>query len=343
MSELSVLASGPRRLLRPLPALLFVGSLGVAALLTAARIAQPGGSAGVALTSVALFGLPAALVAFLLLPVVSLRHQGIGLPAIGGAVALLLVAVQVGQHGSLLFGGTQHAVSSKDDLTVMTLNVRAGHADAAEIVRLVQERHVQVLTLLELTPQLRTELEQDGLSQLLPYAEDNVWHEDEGRATYTKEPFVEERRMLGGGLLGHVLTIGSGPTRLTYVAVHISRPLRHDAFGWELAYRQLHDLVASISGPVVIAGDFGATLDNQPLLSLLSSGFRDSVVETGGFWRPTYPATGYHRVLGIPVPALLAIDHVLGRDVEFHGSSTAVVAGSDHEAVLASFALLPGS
>lgn len=54
-------------------------------------------------------------------------------------------------------------------LRVMTLNCRFGRADAASIVSQVDKRHIDVLALQELTDELVNQLEQAGLSRLLPH------------------------------------------------------------------------------------------------------------------------------------------------------------------------------
>lgn len=51
----------------------------------------------------------------------------------------------------------------------MTLNCRYGRANAAAIVSAVKEHDVAVLALQELTDDLVAALDEDGLSDLLPY------------------------------------------------------------------------------------------------------------------------------------------------------------------------------
>lgn len=52
---------------------------------------------------------------------------------------------------------------------VLTLNCRFGHANAAEIVRMVRDEDVAVLALQELTEDLVRQLDTAGLAELLPY------------------------------------------------------------------------------------------------------------------------------------------------------------------------------
>mgnify|MGYP002508253242 CR=1 FL=1 len=52
---------------------------------------------------------------------------------------------------------------------VLTLNCRFGHANAAEIVRMVRDEDVAVLALQELTEDLVRQLDAAGLAELLPY------------------------------------------------------------------------------------------------------------------------------------------------------------------------------
>lgn len=79
-------------------------------------------------------------------------------------------------------------------------------------------------------------------------------------------------------------------------------------------------------------GDFNATLDHRPLREL---GLRDAAETTNRGWWPTWPDNGTVDVVGIPVPRLFAIDHVLLRDgLTATAVDHASVAGTDHRAVI---------
>ena len=68
--------------------------------------------------------------------------------------------------------GTDRPGASADGvIRAMTLNCRYGRADAENIVRLVRERHIDVLALEELTDELVERLSHAGLNALLPYCQ----------------------------------------------------------------------------------------------------------------------------------------------------------------------------
>ena len=56
-------------------------------------------------------------------------------------------------------------------------------------------------------------------------------------------------------------------------------------------------------------------------------------------WQPTWPSSGRVDVAGIPVPALMQIDHVLvGPGLAALAMRTVELPGSDHRAVIAEVA-----
>lgn len=327
--------SAGRRALRALPSALLAASLVTAIGLTAVWLVQPMTAAGVVVTSISFLAVPAVVVAALMLPIVSVRSRGVLLPAVAAMALLPLAAAQVVHFGPLFLGGTQHTTPT--ELTVMTVNAHAGEAVPEDLLGLVREHDVDVLTVLEITPSLRDRLDTLGIAELLPHREDNLWREQNGRITYSALPLRSLAVIQEPPLWGHVITVDLGPDELTYVAVHISRPLRDRAQPWAQAHAALRARLAELPGPIVVAGDFGATLDHRPMRELARDGFTDSVVATDGGWKPTWPGSGSRSFLGIPIPSLIPIDHVLGGpEIEFHSSRTLRVPGSDHQAVVVS-------
>jgi len=90
----------------------------------------------------------------------------------------------------------------------------------------------------------------------------------------------------------------------------------------------------------VVAGDLNATPDHASLVGLAADGFRSAAEVANQGWQPTWPAFGSRRVLGLPLPPVVRIDHVLvGLRVAALGTETVAVDGSDHLAVVAELAL----
>ena len=71
-------------------------------------------------------------------------------------------------------------------LTAMNINSRFGQADAAEIVRLVRENGVGLLTVQEHTQALEDRLAAEGLGRLLPHKISGPTDDGPGSATYSR-------------------------------------------------------------------------------------------------------------------------------------------------------------
>ena len=92
----------------------------------------------------------------------------------------------------------------------------------------------------------------------------------------------------------------------------------------------------ALDGPVVLAGDFNATMDHRWMRELVGRGFDDAVVQARSRWQPTWPSAGEVSVLGLRPPSLLQLDHVLvNRGLRARGTMSLTIPGTDHRAVLA--------
>jgi endonuclease/exonuclease/phosphatase (EEP) superfamily protein YafD len=88
--------------------------------------------------------------------------------------------------------------------------------------------------------------------------------------------------------------------------------------------------------PVILAGDFNATLDHAAFRHLLALGYADAASQIGHGLTPTWGPRPHRR------PALLAIDHFLiSPQCAVLATATHVLPGSDHRAVYAEIRL-PG-
>ena len=124
---------------------------------------------------------------------------------------------------------------------------------------------------------------------------------------------------------------------LTVVGVHPWAPTEPDIWRSDLA--AVHATVVDHDADLVV-GDFNATADHAPMRSLADAGFRDVGELANEGWLPTWPSSGAVDLLGIPVPSLIQIDHVLvGPRLAALGSSTLALPDSDHRVVVAEVAL----
>jgi hypothetical protein len=79
-------------------------------------------------------------------------------------------------------------------------------------------------------------------------------------------------------------------------------------------------------------------MDHDSLRDLAGRGYDDAATETRSGWEPTWPSEGVVSPLGIDVPSLVAIDHVMSRGLQATHTATYPIAGSDHRALLATLA-----
>lgn len=249
--------------------------------------------------------------------------------AVVGTVGVLL-------HAGLLLpayvGG--HA-SGPPDLTVMTSNLRLGLGDTAAVTRIALQEDVDVVVLEELTP---TAL--PGLARLrasYPYIEGGAAPGPYGTVVVSRYPLSQVRQLPVSKGAWQMRV--AAPTPFWLIAVHTSQPLT--AYPrWAPDHAALRAAVARLDGPVVLAGDFNATLDHRPMRRLLGLGLADAARESNAGWQATWPGnerSGRLRPFGL---GLLALDHVLfTSDYSAISTRTHEVPRSDHLALVARLAL----
>ncbi len=216
-------------------------------------------------------------------------------------------------------------------LTVMASNMLFGNADPDTIVRLVKEHDVAVLAVQEFTAGGREALAKAGLGDLLPYSSLADEANASGSGVYSRYPVTATGdRRNGGGFRQAYATVqppGAGP-----VVVESAHPLAPwsvrviDDWRSDLAAQPKPDPAGP---PIILLGDFNATLDHGPLRDLIGSGYRDAADAAGAGLSRTWPEDKRF------VPPV-TIDHVLAdkrigvREVTVHH-----IPSSDHRAIVA--------
>jgi endonuclease/exonuclease/phosphatase family metal-dependent hydrolase len=222
-------------------------------------------------------------------------------------------------------------------LRVLTVNLLGGGAAGPELVELVRWTDADVLFLQELSDDALTRLKRLGLDDLLPHQMLQVdGFGNRGSGIYARYP-------LAGGLPIAVTEVSQPSARLDLpggrsvqlICAHPYPPAppwhRYAAARWR---DELSVLPPPGDPPVVLAGDFNATLDHAQFRRLLRLGHVDAASQVGNglelTWGPE--PTGN--------PALLTVDHVLV-DPRCAVLATSVhrLPGSDHQALHAEFRL----
>ncbi|MGW0434047.1 endonuclease/exonuclease/phosphatase family protein [Micromonospora sp. NPDC003197] len=225
-------------------------------------------------------------------------------------------------------------------LRVLTANLLVGVADPATVVALVRTHQVDILAVQEFTPEAQAALDQHGLAELLPHRQLNAEVGTTGSGVYARFPLADTgtRRNYGGFTQAYATVQVPDAPPVLVESAHPCAPYAHGQLRcWHTDLDRQPK--ATGDGPLrILAGDFNATLDHQPLRALLDTGYVDAAAAAGvgltGTWGP------YD---GDPIPPV-AIDHVLvDPRVGVRAASVHPLPGSDHRAVLADLALPPAT
>lgn len=252
-------------------------------------------------------------------------------------------------------------------LTAMNINSEFGQADAAEIVRLVRENGVDLLTVQEHTQDLEDSLASEGLGSLLPHRISSPTDDGAGSAIYSAHP------MQALGVLPDTpfqmptvrLAIeDTGRTStLDVTNVHALPPVDVRVAQWRSDLAALGRLAAqdrpaagTAASPAagtaagtaahgsppglpanrLLIGDFNATYDHSEFRAVLDGGANGSGLKlvdvgTAAGLRlvPSWPMEG------MPLPGI-TIDHlVTSPQIASSGYAVHRIPGTDHAAVLA--------
>lgn len=249
-----------------------------------------------------------------------------------GAALAVLAAAGLVLHGAwfapLLTDDSQPAPASGESLRVMTANLLFGSADGAAVVRAAVEEDVDILVVEEITAGLLADMEAAGLDESWPHRAGVPRPSAQGTMVFSDVPMGPEERV-GTTWDSWLVEVGD----VSLLAVHPVSPL--EVSDWHADHALIRSVVAA-ERPDLVVGDFNATLDHRVLRDLADDGWRSVTEVTGGGWQPTWSPSALLGDVGLPIPALVQIDHVLaGPSMVSVGSHTVDVPGSDHRALVA--------
>lgn len=325
------------RLLRPLLAggwVVLGVAVSTAVVLALLRLGDPSSRRLVELVTLTPLGLPLAATGAVVAGVVVVASRRRRLPVLALVAALVVAGVHTWWLAPLYVANATGA--GPGPLVVMSLNFEVGDADA--LADATRDHDVDVLVLLEATDPRLDELRATGIAEWLPHA---VGVEDElasGTVVLSRLPVVASAPLYDGAdsLVVDLDAAALGEVRV--VAVHTRPPYQPQ--GWRADHQEIDAVLSRVlmdDGPVLLAGDFNATLAHAPMRRILDRGFTDAADQIGGGWSPTWPSGGHERRFGMVVPAFAPIDHVLtSPELVVTGAETIVIDGADHRAVLAS-------
>ena len=321
--------------LNGLRSVLLAGLVTGGLVLTGLRLAEPDTGLGLLVTSFTPYGL----VAWLLVLAHALLRIVRGPRRRLWAVAAVAVAVPVTLHAWWLapayVGPQPPPAAGATPFRLMSANLLVGGGDGIDLVRAATRAAADLLVVEEITVTELAAMESAGLDELFPHRVGEPGTGLEGLMVFSAYPLTDPTRVslsLGGWTA--TAATPDGPVRV--LGVHPQPPtLAGDV--WRSDQAVLREAAAGVD---LVAGDLNATPDHVALLRLADDGLRSAAEVANEGWQPTWPAGGSRRVLGVPLPPLVQIDHVLvGRRVAALSVETVEVDGSDHRAVVAELAL----
>lgn len=240
-------------------------------------------------------------------------------------------------------------------LTAMNINSEFGQADAAEIVRLVRENGVDLLTVQEHTQDLEDRLASEGLGSLLPHRISSPTDDGAGSAIYSVHPMhalgVLPDTPFQMPTVRLAIEDAGRTSKLDVTNVHALPPVDVRVAQWRSDLAALgrlaaqdrpaagtaaHGSLAGLPANRLLIGDFNATYDHSEFRAVLDGGANGSGLKlvdvgTAAGLRlvPTWPMEG------MPLPGI-TIDHlVTSPQIASSGYAVHRIPGTDHAAVLA--------
>ena len=216
-------------------------------------------------------------------------------------------------------------------LRVMQANLMIGLADPTVVVGQAREGSVDIVTIQELTDASVVGLRDAGMEELFPYSylQPHVTGGG-GAGIYSRYPISGNRELDGYGpvnLATQVEVPGSEPISL--LAVHPGPAYITPADIWTAELDTLRDDLeaVSVSGPVIVSGDFNTTYSHKKFRNLLDAGYSDAAAQLGKGLIPTYPTDK-------GTPAVVGIDHILTNTGHARSLERIDLPGSDHHGLI---------
>lgn len=249
------------------------------------------------------------------------------------AFSVLLLGLNLAWLAPSVIGGHPPRPPGAVSVRVMTINMLGGRGDAVRIVSAARQADVDILVATEITDGGLRNLQDAGVSRVLPYRYGVTAPSPAGTMVFLRSGAYQVVP-LRTRLHAMTLTTTVRAHRVRLLAAHPAAPT--DFALWRSDLRLISEAAASASVDLLV-GDLNATTDNKPLRDLMTRGrLRDAAELANIGWEPTFPANGVRRRLGIPIPAILQIDHVLVRnDGGADGVRLVGVPGTDHAGLIA--------
>ena len=258
------------------------------------------------------------------------RDRRLGVASLGLAAAHLLVVAPALVPAPL-------PPASAAGLRVVVANLYVLNQDPRGTADALRGLAADVLVVPELDADGLAGLRASGLLDDLPYAAVPGGAREETVGLFSRLPLGDVGVRTGAGRVLPRATVQVAGRALRLLPAHTLPAVSVLEPDWRRGLLDLAQEVRSTALPVVVLGDLNADRDTGAFRGLLATGLRDAADERGRGLDRTWPA-------GLP---LLQLDHVLVRDGTGAGLGVRAVRtvrlpGTDHRAVVADLAVVPG-
>lgn len=264
-------------------------------------------------------------------------HRGAArwVPGMALVVAMPALAVHLAWIGPLFVGPKPTADRSKQ-IVVMAQNFEYG--DSGDLIDRMVNNHTDLLVISDMRQENLQGLRAGGISRYLPYHIGVTPDGPQGTVVYSRYPLVGDTLISDGGDLRAVTVKHTPLGDVRLFALHPTPPYQRAA--WAREYVWIDRALArwareSPKTPTLIAGDLNATLDHAELRLIANMGYSDAMVQANGGLQPTFPAPGTRKAWGLPIPAIVPIDHVMvSHPLVVTSAKTLTTVGADHLGLL---------
>lgn len=257
-----------------------------------------------------------------------LRRWAVAVPVVAATVVALVVAAPAWSSST--------SPRADKDLTVLSVNLHEGKGNPLQIMDAVRYHAVDVLVLVEVTPEAVTDLDDDGARTYFPQRVGEAREGVVGTLVMSRYPLTERDAGVSpaGDSLQPVVDVTTPVGRVRLRAVHPPPPLEGRTDDWHAALTSLTSWVHEqpTSEPLLLAGDFNAS-SGHPVFRRLADGLVDAQVAAGRGWVRTWPFEDRR------FPPYVALDHQLSRGLVVVDAGQVALNRTDHAAVWASYAL----
>lgn len=275
----------------------------------------------------------------------AIGRRSLGLSLLAGSTATYWTR-RVAVRGSANGGSIPHRGSAVDGGENRSVTVRLVSAnlwnfaeDVSAIAALLDRTQADIVVLQEVTPWHFRRLEELRALEALPFRAVRTDPGHTGLGVWSRFVLsnVQWFTVACEPQVRAWTKVPAGP-RLRIYAVHAPPPIPSKVGAWHRWFiamaREVAGEVSEHADPVVIAGDFNATVDHRPFRALLRVGFVDSALAVRRGWRMTWPKRWRS------VPALFRIDHVLLRyGIRVVRYRVGQSSGSDHRPLVVDLVL----